>query len=255
MMSAMADVPTEHPPPGWHQDPTTPGRLRWWDGATWTADVAADPSAGARRYPTHQLADAAHWCGHAAKAMWASAAVVATQAVIIAVTVSSIADESGDSTEVGGTDRAAEAELVLLGSSLNLVGLISTAALIVLAVWTYKSTTAMRSFGHRTTHSPGWTAAGWLVPVVSLWFPYQSVRDLVPLHHPARRTVGWWWACWLLGPFACLATGVAALASRPVALPVAIVAAAVAALAAWLGAGLTRATGDELRRMDTVTGR
>jgi hypothetical protein len=139
--------------------------------------------------------------------------------------------------------------------SLNVASLISTAALIVLAIWTYKSTTAMKVFGHRTTHSPGWAAVGWFVPVVSLWFPYQAVRDLVPVHHPARRRVGWWWACWLIGPIACLATGVAALVSLPVALLVAIVPVAMAVLAARLGGGIARAAGEEFRRVETVTGR
>jgi hypothetical protein len=180
--------------------------------------------------------------------MWAFAAVIAVQAVIVAFAVSSVADEARDRSEVGGTDPATEAGFVVLGLSLNVVGLVSTAATVVLAIWTYKSTLAARSFGHRTAHSPGWAAAGWFVPVVSLWFPYQAVRDLVPVQHPARRRVGWWWACWLIGPFACVATGVAALVSLPVALLVATVPVAVAVLAARLGGGIARAASESLAR-------
>lgn len=45
-----------------------------------------------------------------------------------------------------------------------------------------------------------WVWLGWWVPIVSFWFPYQVVRDLV---RAAQRTVepniplGGWWAAWL----------------------------------------------------------
>lgn len=32
-------------PAGWHPDPTVPGQLRYWDGATWTEHVQAAPQA------------------------------------------------------------------------------------------------------------------------------------------------------------------------------------------------------------------
>ena len=47
----------------------------------------------------------------------------------------------------------------------------------------------------------GWIWAGWLVPVVSLWFPFQVVRDALRVrsHHPsAGSTVGWWWGAFLV---------------------------------------------------------
>jgi hypothetical protein len=50
----------------------------------------------------------------------------------------------------------------------------------------------------------GWTFWGWIVPVVSLWFPFQIMGDIWRAGLPAtdRRKTAWlpalWWTCWLL---------------------------------------------------------
>ncbi|MGH3334102.1 MAG: DUF4328 domain-containing protein [Nocardioidaceae bacterium] len=47
--------------------------------------------------------------------------------------------------------------------------------------------------------SSGWVWGGWLVPVVSLWFPFQIVRDVrKATWGRAGALVGWWWAVWLV---------------------------------------------------------
>jgi hypothetical protein len=50
----------------------------------------------------------------------------------------------------------------------------------------------------------GWLWAGWIVPIVNLWFPYQGVRDTYLASVQSRTFVpfgwalsGWWWASWL----------------------------------------------------------
>ncbi|MEZ0163723.1 DUF4328 domain-containing protein [Kineococcus sp. LSe6-4] len=54
----------------------------------------------------------------------------------------------------------------------------------------------------------GWAWAGWVVPVVSLWFPFQVVRDAVTASastanpaapHSPRPAFGLWWGTWLAG--------------------------------------------------------
>ena len=56
------------------------------------------------------------------------------------------------------------------------------------------------SYRHR--HSVGWVWGSWVVPVVSLWFPYQVVADIRAATSSPGRTVPWrlrtWWATWLL---------------------------------------------------------
>jgi len=50
----------------------------------------------------------------------------------------------------------------------------------------------------------GWVWAGWLVPIVNLWFPFQVVRDI---YAAASRflmpsAMRWWWGLWLVMLFA-----------------------------------------------------
>jgi len=56
--------------------------------------------------------------------------------------------------------------------------------------------------GRRHKRSAGWAWLGWLVPVVSYWFPYQYVRDVrlatVAGERRHSTVVGWWWATWLV---------------------------------------------------------
>lgn len=56
----------------------------------------------------------------------------------------------------------------------------------------------------RQVPGPVWVWLGWAVPVVSLWFPFQVVRDVraaaVGGRTPSR--LGWWWACSLVGLWA-----------------------------------------------------
>lgn len=43
-----------------------------------------------------------------------------------------------------------------------------------------------------------WAGAGWVVPIVSLWFPYQVVSDLVRAFGARVRGLLVWWAAWLV---------------------------------------------------------
>jgi uncharacterized protein DUF4328 len=62
----------------------------------------------------------------------------------------------------------------------------------------------------RHRHSPMWAALGWIVPVVSFWFPQMVVRDVWNAGNPERprgtgqlfptpgaELVSWWWAAFL----------------------------------------------------------
>jgi hypothetical protein len=142
---------------------------------------------------------------------------------------------------------------MLASIPLNLVSVASPVALIVLAIWTYNATKALHATGRRTTHTAGWAAAGWFVPIISLWYPYQAVRDLVPPDHPARRLVGWWWACWLASGVATMVPVVAAWFSLGAALLAAVVPVALAVAGGLLGRRIAAAAGDGFDRLAAMT--
>jgi hypothetical protein len=134
---------------------------------------------------------------------------------------------------------------------LNVCGLVSSGALIVLAIWSYNGSKAMEATGHRTERSAGWAAAGWFIPIVSLWFPYQAVRDLVPVGHPMRPRVGWWWACWLLSGLTAFAPAVGSWFSLGAGLLAALLPITLAVAGGMLGHRIAVAAGegfDELAR-------
>lgn len=68
------------------------------------------------------------------------------------------------------------------------------------------------------TRSAGWVWGGWLVPFVSLWFPYQVVRDIrrATAPHALSTLVGWWWAAYLVSSVTTMAgTGLVPTSGTP----------------------------------------
>ncbi len=86
-------------------------------------------------------------------------------------------------------------------------------------------------------YSVGWVWTSWLVPIVSLWFPYQVVADVRGATSPSGRSGVWllrqWWAAWL---FVWILTGASNEARASWDAPLQALAAllSVAALVAWI---------------------
>lgn len=78
-------------------------------------------------------------------------------------------------------------------------------AWVLTSVWLGRGHAAARAaVPQAVRRSAVWVWIGWLVPVVSLWFPKQVVDDTWavaagrPAGRPPRGT-GWWWGTWLAG--------------------------------------------------------
>jgi hypothetical protein len=75
------------------------------------------------------------------------------------------------------------------------------AVYVVTCLWLHKvRTNAELIFpGAHHARSKGWVWGSWICPVVSLWFPFQIVRDVArdPREFKSNALIGWWWAFWL----------------------------------------------------------
>lgn len=88
--------------------------------------------------------------------------------------------------------------------------LLMLAAWIAAGIWLLGirrvATATARGYPHR--RSEVWAVLGWVVPVVSLWFPYQVVADaLSSLRGRSKALLPVWWTCWLVAMIGGNATG------------------------------------------------
>lgn len=95
---------------------------------------------------------------------------------------------------------------------LYLVGFIVTA--IVFWAWIHRASSNLYSLGlDEQQHSPGWAIACWIIPVISLFRPYQIMKEIWKGSYPkiegnsrgawddapVSHLMGFWWATFLIG--------------------------------------------------------
>jgi hypothetical protein len=212
---------------------------RWWDGRQWTNDVrsAGGPGAGGGGLdPGADAADEARAGRVARLALWAGAVVYSGRLLVSAVLFGRIWRAFRRWLDLPADTRP---RFVLPGgfAGLNameqLLGLGATAVGVLFLIWFYKAATVATRLGLPSRRSTGWAVAGWIVPIVQLWFPYQSAVDLLPPGHAARRKVTRWWALWLVISLFSLLEFAAVIISTEVGVVVAGLGSVVAFAAAW----------------------
>lgn len=111
-----------------------------------------------------------------------------------------------------------EAEAGASDSRQATIGLLYFLAFLGTAVlflrWTYLSNKNARALGSTDMEfTPGWSAGWYFVPILTLWKPYQALRETFKASHPASEyDADWrqaphpgimpiWWTLWLISGF------------------------------------------------------
>jgi len=246
----LVTVPTM-PQPGWYTDPYHGPGLRWWDGRGWSPHVRPPRP----RPPAHTGRN--ERMGRYTVVSQAVLSIVVT--VAVGYVMARVIGDFGpylDTAAATPPDQVPPLpdSFVLLGA-LSLLGMVGWIPLVLELMWAYRCATAAAALGIPARRDPVWAMVSWFIPVISWWFPYESIRDCLPPGHPERRTVGRWWAGYVVGTTGVFAGVAAALVSTVALAAVAVVYAAVAVVTALLGLRVARAIDAAHReRMAELTG-
>lgn len=201
--------------PGWYDDPWSAAALRWWDGYQWTPADRPRPPEGSVQLLSDVVAKTAkaqlRW------KRWARVSLMIWYGLLIAagigVTIALVGfrlDLFHDSTksfpDSSPVPVAAPSPSTSSDSGSNLVVNLGVNVLSYLPVlaqfpflwWLYLSGTLGDRLRLPASRNPVWGIAGFFVPIINFWFPYQVARDLFPPGDPQRRIVRWWWVCYLV---------------------------------------------------------
>jgi hypothetical protein len=83
--------------------------------------------------------------------------------------------------------------------------------LVLLMVWSWRATKYLEdASAHDLTNGPAMAGFGYIIPIMCLWKPFETVRDIYkasrnPDGWPGDKRasiIGWWWAVYLIGNFA-----------------------------------------------------
>lgn len=182
---------------------------RWWDGRQWTGHVSSPvlPARPVLDLPGEEsAARGGRWAG------WLIAGGQILSTPVLALLGRETRDmltslsENGDAGTFPGLSPTAMA-LSLVISPLTLAGLA------LLVIWSHRAVSNGAALGLRGERDPTLAAVSWFIPVVSLWWPYESLRECVPPDAPLRGRILRWWVLYVLGGFLGMITAAVAVFS------------------------------------------
>ena len=127
-----------------------------------------------------------------------AAATLATVFQVVNASVVGRVVRHADATDRGDLDWSVA--VYAIGTALGLLALL--AGWITASLWLFRArkNAELLTPRARFVRSAGWAWGGWICPIVSLWFPFQVVRDTHRAVTPSFSAplIGWWWAAFLV---------------------------------------------------------
>jgi hypothetical protein len=216
-------------PPGWHPDPWAAASLRYWDGRQWTGHVSGLPGGPSPALRLDEERTAARWARTGLA--WGGPALGVTM-IAAAFQWRWMADHWDELTRPGGTIESSGNSGAAVVGQLAAVALLASAVLFL--IWFYRAAVLALASGLPARRSPVLATLSFFIPVLNVWWPYQSACDLLPQDHPGRAAVRRWWFLWLafwIGFWAVLAAAFQSVVVLAATTGVTVVVALLAAIA------------------------
>ncbi|WP_413353431.1 DUF4328 domain-containing protein [Microbacterium sp. 1P06AB] len=181
-------------PAGWYPAPHAGNELRYWNGREWSA---TPPPAAPASWPTPAIVRPLRGIAGATRILLMVGAVFSFFAVLV---------EAWGLVAIEAFDRGvAPVSDLELYDRLSVPGSLGSSALLLAAgicwlVWQYRAAVRVRAANPTAVRrAPVWHVVSWLIPVVSWWFPFQNVKDLVVASRAnlTAGILGTWWGLWI----------------------------------------------------------
>jgi hypothetical protein len=192
-----ADVPA-----GWYPDPANPSGLRWWDGTGWTAQ-ASQPSPATTVVDIDEEVRRARW---ARIGLLVAAPAQVGALVFFRFQMADFVDELRKFDAGAGPIRP-DFTTSGWGAASQISGAIGMVVALLFLLWFSRSAHNAIGLGLPARREPAAGVAGFIIPVLNMWWPSQSTSDLLPPGDSRRRLVLRWFLLWAVGG------GVGAIAS------------------------------------------
>ena len=188
---------TSDTPAGWYPDPGNPSGLRWWNGTGWT-EHASQPS----RSTT--AVDIDEESRRARRARLALLAAVPAQVGTLVFVRMQFGDFIDQVREFDGTRGQVEPDFTASGwgAASQISGTVGTVVAVLFLLWFSRSAHNALALGLPARREPAAGVAGFIIPIINLWWPYQSTSDLLPPGDTRRPLVLRWFLLWVVGGFA-----------------------------------------------------